>query len=105
MITTKNNLGFGTLELQCVSSTETQDKTGYINKLQHKSTISATTPFGAKTQPVQHTFYMKTDTPVKPGFKASLNLDEYRITERPYDIDDASSDLNGQTIMLKWLHL
>ena len=101
----KNEFGFGTLNLQVMTSTATEKNDGYIVKLQHSSTKNEKTPFGVKTQKVQHTFYMKLDDAPEVGFKADMNLDEWRITERPYIIDDETSDMHGQTIMLKWLHM
>lgn len=102
--TARNAFGFGKLLLTCVSSTQSENG-GFINKLVHKSTKSIDTPFGKKTQPVQHTFYMKTDEAVPADTQAEMNLDEFRITERSFEVTDSTSELFGTELQLKWLHI
>ena len=79
---------------------------GFILKLQHKEVAkTVTTAFGNKTQESQATYYMKVDNAVALGFKADLDISQFRVVERPYVVEDPTSELNGQTIQLKWLHL
>lgn len=97
-----NDFEFGTLNLKCASCTPTEKADGFILKLVHSHTIEKKTPFGNKVQPVQHTFYMKVQDECKPDFAADMNLDEWRITERPFVIDENGEE---KEILLKWLHL
>lgn len=104
-MTTANNFNFGKMTLELVSATESKNG-GHILKLQNKDVKSAETPFGLKTQKTQHTFYMKVDAVAgKVGDKHEMNLDEFKIIERPYTIDDDTSENNGDEIMLKWLSI
>ena len=98
-----NDYGFGKLALKCVSCTETDKKDGFILKLQHQHLIEKVTPFGKKSQPVQHTFYMKVAESCAVDFTAEMNLDEWKITERPFEFTDEDSVV--QNVNLKWLHL
>ena len=93
-----------TINLEVVKSTPST-KGGHIIKLQHKDSKSIDTPFGKKTQESQETYYMKVDNPGTVGFKADLDLSNFRVIERDFTINDPKSDLNGQTIQLKWLSL
>lgn len=86
---------------QCTES----KRGGAIIKLVHEETKSMDTPFGKKTSKIQQTFYMKVDQPVKVGTEGALDPTEFKIVERPFTVDDPNSDINGQEIMLKWLHL
>lgn len=92
------------IQLEVVKSTAST-KGGHILKLQHKESKSIETPFGKKTQESQETYYMKVDNPGTVGFKAELDLSQFRIIERDFKVEDPNSDLNGQTIQLKWLSL
>lgn len=76
---------------------------GFILKLQHREIKSSKTPFGLKTQPVQHTFYMKVAEECEVGFKAEMNVNDMRIVEREFTIPEG--DNAGEVVMLKWLHL
>ena len=79
---------------------------GFILKLQNKSTKEVETLFGKKASDHQETYYMKVaDNSAKVGFTAGLDLSQFKIVERPYTIDDENSDINGQTIQLKWLQI
>lgn len=102
MENTANNFGFGKLALECMSCTPTEKADGFILKLQHTHMLEKVTPFGKKVQPVQKTFYMKTAEQCEIGFTADMNLDEWRITERPFDIVDGDA---VTPVMLKWLHI
>lgn len=91
--------------LTLVSSTPSSNG-GFILKLQNKSTKEVQTPFGMKKSDHQETYYMKVaDNSCKVGFQAEMDLSQFNIVERPYTIDDANSDINGQTIQLKWLQI
>lgn len=92
------------INLEVLSSTKSKNG-GFINKLQNKSEISVETPFGNKTQTQQTTYYMKTDTQAKVGFKADLDVAQFDVVERMYTVEDESSDLHGQEIPLKWLQI
>ena len=48
---------------------------------------------------------MKVDNPGQVGFKADLDLAQFRVIERDFTVEDPNSDLNGQTIQLKWLSI
>jgi hypothetical protein len=95
---------FGKLALKCVSCQPTEDKSGFILKLQHKSEITQKTPFGLKKVPVNHTFYMKVSEECKVGFEAPMNLDDFRIVERVFEVEDDTTN-ETTTMWLKWLHL
>lgn len=91
--------------LTLVSSTPSQNG-GFILKLQNKSTKEIATPFGKKVSDHQETYYMKVaENTCQVGFKAEMDLSQFNIVERPYTIDDPNSDINGQTIQLKWLQI
>ncbi len=92
------------LMLSVAKATQTKDKK-FILKLQHKSSKQMQTPFGMKTVEHQETYYMKTDTSPGIGFSAELDPNTFIIKERDYLVEDPNSDMNGQTIQLKWLHL
>ena len=86
---------------KCTAST----KGGAILKLVHKEDKSLQTPFGMKTSTTQQTFYMKVDQPVALNTKGELDPATFSVVERPFVINDPQSDMNGQEVMLKWLHL
>lgn len=89
-----------------VKSCTASSNGGFILKLQNKSTKEITTPFGKKVSDHQETYYMKVaDNSARVGFNADLDLSQFNIVERPYTIDDPNSDINGQTIQLKWLQI
>jgi hypothetical protein len=48
---------------------------------------------------------MKTDTSPGVGFSAELDPNNFMIKERGYVVDDPASEINGETVQLKWLHL
>ena len=93
-----------TVNLEVVKSTPST-RGGHILKLQHKESKYIDTPFGKKTQESQETYYMKVDNPGQVGFKADLDLAQFRVIERDFTVEDPNSDLNGQTIQLKWLSI
>jgi hypothetical protein len=93
-----------TINLEVVKSTPSKNG-GHILKLQHKESKSIDTPFGKKTQESQETYYMKVDDAGQLGFKAELDISQFRVIERDFTVEDPQSDLNGQTIQLKWLSL
>lgn len=82
-----------------VSSNPTKDNSGFITKLQHKSTIFEETEFGRKTQELQETYYIKLDKQAKEGLEKPLNLTKFDIVERDFVTDE------GDTLVLKWLFL
>ena len=93
-----------TISLTVVKSTPSKNG-GHILKLQNKQSKTIATPFGQKTQSSQETYYMKVDAPQAVGFTATLDTDAYKVIERDFVITDPTSDLNGQTIQLKWLSI
>ena len=76
---------------------------GFVVKLQTKEDKSVVTAFGTKTSATQETYYMKLDTAPAVGFKAPLEMDDFKVVERPYTITEGPDA--GTTIMLKWLHI
>lgn len=88
-----------------VAKCTVSSKGGAILKLVHKENKSLQTPFGMKTSTTQQTFYMKVDAPVALNTVGELDPATFNVVERPYTITDPASDMNGQEVMLKWLHL
>lgn len=93
------------LEVTKVTPTVKSKRPGFIHTLKHNETKVVQTPFGQKTQVEQVTYYLKLDIQNPVGRKAIVDLDQFEISERPYVVDDPTSDLHGQTITVKWLHL
>jgi len=86
--------------LELIKSTSSVNG-GFINKLQSKTSMA--TVFGNKDS--QITYYMKTKDQVPVGTKGDLPLEMFNTIDRPYTIDDPSSENHGDTIMCKWLEL
>lgn len=79
---------------------------GFITKLQNiTDDHTVSTDFGAKTAKKQVTYYCKFDTANPVGKVGNIDLDMFEVQERPYTIDDTSSDDHGKTIQCKWLHI
>lgn len=83
-----------------ISATPTEDKLGFIVKLQTKEDKSISTPFGHKTSTVQSTYYMKLDTAPAIGFQAEFDIATMNVVEREFTIPDS-----GEIVQLKWLHI
>lgn len=92
-----------TLTVQSVTSSSNG---GFIMKLQNKSEKTVETPFGSKTQTNQLTRYIKINTTAaKVGDNITADLSEFNEVQRPYEIKDPASPMNGKTVMLTWLQL
>lgn len=82
---------------------------GFILKLVNHTSV--TTAFGGKEQTI--TYYMKVATKpsnVKPGFKSIIDLDEFVVVNRDFEVtpEIAADNPNmtaGDLIPLKWLQL
>lgn len=85
-----------TLNFTVASSTATKNGL-YCNKLVNKSEISVQTEFGTVSSERQYTLYMFTDKQNPVGMSASLNLDNFDIVTKEYDV-------NGETIPLKYAY-
>lgn len=94
---------FGNLELTCEKCTESE-RGGHILKLVHKSEKQIITPFGKKTQPIQHTFYMKVNDAVELGVKHAMNIDDMKVVGREYKIIDTNTG-EVTIVELKWLQI
>lgn len=91
------------ISLTVIKATATKKGDGFITKLQNKQDKSVTTAFGKKTATTQVTYYAKFDEQKPAGFTAELDLDMFRVEERPYEIPEGEN--KGVTIMNKWLHI
>lgn len=92
------------ITLTLVKSTPSENG-GFILKLQNKDEKVMETAFGTKTQATQETYYMKVDKPaIKVGKSADLDISDFKVVERPYEIDDEENG-GKKTISLKWLQI
>lgn len=82
-----------------ISSTPTDNGSGFITKLQHKTVVTVDTEFGKKTQQRQETYYIKLDNQVAVGLEKPLSLEKFDIVERLFTTDE------GDELTLKWLFL
>ena len=93
------------VKLSVTKATPCADGSGFIVTAQRKDTKTVMTAFGvSKTGGSQETYYVKLSA--QPTVtEVELELDDWKIVERPFTITDESSDNFGKTIPLKWLHL
>lgn len=87
------------INLTVVSATLSSNG-GFIHKLQNKTSTVVDTPFGKKTQDSQVTYYMKLDDAAPIGMQAEIDIDNFKVVERPYTVPDT-----GEVLELKWLQL
>ena len=93
------------VNLSVTKSTPCSDGSGFIVTAQRKDVTTVLTPFGvSKTGGSQETYYVKLNA--QPTImEVELELNDWKIVERPFTITDESSENFGKTISLKWLHL
>jgi hypothetical protein len=106
------------MELTVVQIGDVTSNGNQIVKLNHKVDIEKDTVIGVKRQQQSTTYYMAIkDGTVKVAVDevVDLNVDEFKVTPRPYVNEDGSlpldsdgeeiCDENGDPLMLKWLSL
>ncbi len=90
------------INLEVISSTPSS-KGGHILKLQNKEAKEMITPFGKKKVDSQTTYYMKVEEAQKVGFKADLDVDQFKVVDREFVPEDAVA--GAPALILKWLQL
>lgn len=88
-------------ELTVVSSNVTTNN-NFCNKLQAKTTRTVATAFGNNTSEQQETYYLFTDKANQVGFKAPLDLANFDIVNKPFDMPQADGTI--EKITLKYLY-
>ena len=91
------------ISLTVMKCTATPKQDGFIVKLQNKVEKTVATPFGAKTASTQVTYYAKFDNASPVGMVGSIDLDDFRLETRDFEIPDG--DNAGQVVEMKWLHI
>jgi hypothetical protein len=87
----------------CKKSTASS-KGGFVNTIVSETSKSVIVFGQEKTETVTRTYYIKTPKPIAVNAKAELDLDNFRIVERPYTFVDEETG-EEKTIACKWLHL
>lgn len=59
---------------------------------------------GQEKKSGQLTYFIALPKPTAVGSEHELNMDMFSITERPYEVADATTG-EMKTLMLKWLHI
>lgn len=93
------------VNLSVTKATPCKDGSGFIVTAQRKDSKTVMTAFGVSKQGgSQETYYVKL-TAQPTVTEVELELDDWKIVERPFTISDESSENYGKTVQLKWLHL
>lgn len=62
------------------------------------------TVLGVEKSSSQLTYFIALPKPVAVGTTDNLDLDKFRVEERPYEVADTDTG-EMKTLMLKWLHI
>ena len=81
-------------KFKVISSNPSNEGKTFVTKLQRDTLVS--TAFGDKRK--QETYYVSGSKQVAVGSEVELDTTEWNVVERPFE-------LNGETILCKWLHL
>lgn len=60
--------------------------------------------FGVEKPASQLTYFIALPSAVPVGTEDNLDLDKFRVEERPYEVADQDTG-EMKTLMLKWLHI
>jgi hypothetical protein len=85
--------------LRLVKATTSSNGGQVLTLSEVKTKEPVATPFGTTNRSSYgETFYMKVQEAPEKGFEAEVDLDNFRIVERPFTTSD------GKEIVLKWLY-
>lgn len=84
-----------------VESSNPTKNGNFCNKLVNKSIMEVETEFGKVTQERSKTYYLFTDKQNAKGVSGPLNLAQFDVVTKPYDIE---TDNGMETIQLDYLY-